>query len=307
VRKRRFSILLVPEDNGEMKRLGFTSNHVHIAVLGLCLLLAAAIFLTVQYVGRSNDAAALARLSRENATMRAQMIDLEDKISEFQVQMVDLVNREKTLRTMTGLPEIDPDIRKVGVGGQRFEERYDLSVSGEDPAASLSLLMTDLDQLLRQVKLERKSFQDVENAFHNNRERLEHTPTIWPVQGYFSRGFGYCIDPFTNQRRFHEGIDIVNRVGTPVKATAAGTVVERGWRNGYGWVVVVDHGYGYQSTYGHLDSIKMRRGEKVVRGDIIATLGNSGRSTGPHLHYEVRVNGQAVNPLKFILSEVVVD
>jgi murein DD-endopeptidase MepM/ murein hydrolase activator NlpD len=307
VRKRRFSILLVPEDNGEVKRLRATSSHLHMALLGLSLLLAAIVFLTVQYVGRVGDAAALARLGRENATMRAQMTDLEDKVSAFQVQMVDLVKREKALRTMTGLPEIDPDIRKVGVGGQGYEELYGPSVFLEDPEAPLSLLMADLDQLLRQAKLEKKSFQDVEIAFRKNRERLEHTPTIWPVDGHLSRGFGYCIDPFTNQHRFHEGIDIVNRVGTPIKATAAGTVVERGWRKGYGWVVVLDHGYGYQSTYGHLDSIELRRGEEVKRGEIIATLGNSGRSTGPHLHYEVRLNGQPVDPLKFILSDVVVD
>lgn len=307
MRKRRFSILLVPEDNSEVKHLQATSSHVRIALLVLSLSLVATVFLTVQYVSRAEDAAALARLSKENSYLQDQLAVLEDRVSEFQAQMADLVEKERVLRTMTGLPEIAADIRKVGVGGQGFEELYGPSSSLKEPAGSLNLVTADLDQLLRQVKLERKSFQDVEIAFQNNWEKLEHTPTIWPVTGYLSRGLGPCIDPFTGQRRFHEGIDIVNRLGTPVKATAAGTVAERGWRSGYGWVVVVDHGYGHKTTYGHLDSIEVRKGERVKRGQVIATLGNSGRSTGPHLHYEVRVNGQPVDPLKFILSDVVVD
>lgn len=307
MRKRRFSILLVPEDNSEVKHLRATSSHVRIALLVFSLLVIATVFLTIQYVSRARDAAALARLSKENSYLQDQLVALENRVSQFQVQMADLVEREKVLRTMSGLAEIDADVRKVGVGGHGFEEFHSQSDSPKEPVGSLSLVTADLDQLLRQVKLEKKSFQDVEIAFQNNLEKLEHTPTIWPVTGYVSRGFGPCIDPFTGQRRLHEGIDVVNRVGTPIKATAAGIVAERGWRNGYGWVVVVDHGYGYQTTYGHLNAIEVRKGERVKRGQVIATLGNSGRSTGPHLHYEVRVNGQPVDPLRFILSDVVVD
>lgn len=305
--KRRFSILLVPEDNGDIKRLRVTSTQLRSVVVCLSLLLVTTAVLAIQYLGRARDAVALSQLRRENSYLRAQVVALDNSVSEFRVQMGELVEKEKTLRTMADLPEIDPDIRKVGVGGQSFEDFDGPPMLLDDPAVSPSFVLEDLDQLLRQAKLEKQSFQEVEAAFRENRDRLEHTPTIWPVDGYISRGFGPCLDPFTGQRRSHEGIDIVNRVGTPVMATAAGTIVEKGWNGGYGWMVVVDHGYGYRTAYGHLDSIKVKRGVQVKRGQVIATLGNSGRSTGPHLHYEVRVNGQTVNPLKFILPDLVVD
>jgi murein DD-endopeptidase MepM/ murein hydrolase activator NlpD len=208
---------------------------------------------------------------------------------------------------VAGLPEIAPDVRKVGVGGQGYDDLPGPPASLQGQSTSPGLLLADLDQLLRLVKLEKRSFQDVEATLQSNRERLEHTPSIQPAEGYISRGFGSCTDPFTGGPGFHEGIDIVNQVGTSVRATAAGKVTERGWRKGYGWVVVIDHGYGYETAYGHLDAIEVTRGQRVNRGQVIATLGNSGRSTGPHLHYEVRVEGKTVNPLRYVLPEVVVD
>lgn len=307
MRKRRFSLLLVPQDHGEVKRLWATSTHVWIVMVCLFMLLATTAFLAVQYLGKAKDAVALARLRRENSYLIDQLAVLDSSVSVFKAQMADLMEREKTLRIIAELPQIDPDVRKVGVGGQRFEGLDGPAMSLDGPATSPDFTMADVDKLLRQVKLEKQSFQEVEAVFRDNRERLEHTPTIWPVAGHVSRGFGPCIDPFTGRRRPHQGLDIVNRIGTPVIATAAGRVAERGRKSGYGWMVVLDHGYGYQTAYGHLDSIKVKKGEQVKRGQVIATLGNSGRSTGPHLHYEVRVNGQPVNPVKHILPDIIVD
>jgi len=307
MRKRRYSILVVPEDNGDVKSYRASSTQGRILILGLALLLTTTAFLAIQYAGKAKDAVALARLRRENSYLRAQVTHLDDSVLEFQMQMAELMEREKILRTMADLSEIDPDVRKVGVGGQSNEDLAGSRLSSETAEISPNGVSADLDQLLRQAKLEKQSFQEVQNAFQKNRERLEHTPTIWPTSGYISRGYGPCLDPFTKRRRPHEGIDIVNRVGSPVVATAAGRIVENGWKTDYGWMVVADHGYGYKTAYAHLDSIKVQKGERIKRGQVIATLGNSGRSTGPHLHYEVRVEGRAVNPLKYILPDVVVD
>ena len=307
MKKRRYSILVVPEDNGEVKSYRASSTQGRILILGITLLLATTAFLAIQYAGKAKDTVALARLRRENSHLRAQVTRLDGNILEFQTQMADLMEREKILRTMADLSEIDPDVRKVGVGGQSYEALVDSRLSSETTEILPNNVLADVDQLLRQAKLESQSFQEVQDAFQKNRERLEHTPAIWPTSGYVSRGYGPCDDPFSGRRRPHEGIDIVNRVGTPVVATAAGRIVEKGWKADYGWMVVADHGYGYKTAYAHLDSIKVRKGERVKRGQVIATLGNSGRSTGPHLHYEVRVKARAVNPLKYILPDVVVD
>ncbi len=307
LRRRTFSMLLVPDDGSETRHYRVTANHLHIVVVSLALLLAVIVFLTVQYLMKAQDVSAGARLRDENAYLWAQMTAVENRVLEYQAEMGDLVEREKVLRTMAGLSEIASDVRKVGVGGQGFEDHLESPMTLKNEAAWPSLLLADLDQLLRQAKLERKSFQDIETALQTNRNRLERIPTISPAVGYISRGFGSCTDPFTGAASFHEGIDIVNRVGTAVSATAAGKVVESGWRKGYGWVVVLDHGYGYETVYGHLDTIEVAKGQRVTRGETIATLGNSGRSTGPHLHYEVRVDKRAVDPLKHILPEVMVD
>jgi murein DD-endopeptidase MepM/ murein hydrolase activator NlpD len=307
MKKRRYSILVVPEDNGEVKSYRASSTQGRILILGITLLLATTAFLAIQYAGKAKDTVALGRLRRENSYLRAQVTRLDDNILEFQTQMADLMERDKILRTMADLSEIDPDVRKVGIGGQSYEDLVDSRLSSETTEILPNSVLADVDQLLRQAKLENQSFQEVQDAFQKNRERLEHTPAIWPTSGYVSRGYGPCTDPFTGRRRPHEGIDIVNRVGTPVVATAAGRIAEKGWKTDYGWMVVADHGYGYKTAYAHLDSIKVRKGERVKRGQVIATLGNSGRSTGPHLHYEVRVKARAVNPLKYILPDVVVD
>jgi hypothetical protein len=305
--RQRYSVIVIPDDEGQVKQLRITSGQVRAAIVGLSLLVILASFFALQYLGRTRDAVAMAQLREENAYLWTRVADLDSSISLFQDQMASLVETEKNLRIMADLPPIDPDVRKVGVGGHR----------AVDPALSSGVLrmgegapdlaLSDVDRLLRQAKLEKQSFQEVESVFRDNADRLKHTPTIWPVSGHISRGFGKHSDPFTGQLRQHEGLDIVNRVGTPVVATADGKVIKRGWQGDYGWMVVLDHGHGYQTAYGHLDSILVKKSERVTRGQTIATLGNSGRSTGPHLHYEVRVNGSPVNPYRFILPEVIID
>jgi murein DD-endopeptidase MepM/ murein hydrolase activator NlpD len=307
MKKRQFSLLLVPEDNGQVKQIRISSTHLLIVAVGLCLLLATTAFLATQYVGRVADAVALTHLRQENSYLSNQISLLDSSALEFKTQMADLVEKEKTLRILADLPAIDPDVRKVGVGGQRYEDIAGQSLALRSDVPSLRATLANVEQLLRQAKLEKQSFQEVENVFQESRDRLQHTPTIWPVPGHVSRGFGTCTDPFTGLRRLHEGLDIVNRVGTPVVATAAGKVVERGKQSGYGWMIVLDHGYGFKTAYGHLEKIKVKKGEKVERGQVIATLGNSGRSTGPHLHYEVRVNDRPVNPYQYLLPDIVID
>ncbi len=305
--QKRYSIIVVPEDEGRVKQVRITSGQIRAVAVGLSLVLILSSFFALNYLGRARDAVAMAQLRQENAYLWSRVADLDSSISLFQDQMVALVKTEENLRVMADLPPIDPDVRKVGVGGHSAVNPVFSSGPLKRGELAPDLALADVDRLLRQAKLEKQSFLEVESVFQDQSDRLRHTPTIWPVSGHISRGFGKRTDPFTGQLRQHEGLDIVNRMGTPVVATADGKVIKRGWQGDYGWMVVIDHGYGYQTAYGHLDSILVKKTERIDRGQTIATLGNSGRSTGPHLHYEVRLKGTPVNPYRFILPEVIVD
>jgi murein DD-endopeptidase MepM/ murein hydrolase activator NlpD len=161
----------------------------------------------------------------------------------------------------------------------------------------------EVDRLLRLSAFELEKYSEVETELGKVKERLAHTPSIWPTKGWLSRGFGMKYDPFTGYEQMHRGIDIANRRGTPVMATAAGRVKSVGTFGGLGKMVIVDHGYGFVTRYGHLSQINVKRGQRVDRGEVIALMGNTGYSTGPHLHYEVWRNGKILNPRDFILNE----
>jgi len=147
-----------------------------------------------------------------------------------------------------------------------------------------------------------ESLRELEGLLQNKRVLLTHTPSLWPTRGWLTSGFGYRISPFTGLRQRHEGIDISNRIGTPIIAPADGVVTNIGREWGFGKILVISHGFGFITRFAHLDRIDVKIGQKVKRGEEVAKMGSTGRSTGPHLHYEVRVNGVPVNPLKYILN-----
>lgn len=131
---------------------------------------------------------------------------------------------------------------------------------------------------------------------------VDSTPTILPANGWISSYFGKRVSPFGRGIVFHEGIDISLRPGTPIRATAAGVVVYSGWQQGYGRLVVIDHGFGYKTKYAHNSALKVKVGQKVKRGTVVALSGSSGDSTGPHCHYEIVIGNTSVDPLKFMKS-----
>ena len=131
---------------------------------------------------------------------------------------------------------------------------------------------------------------------------LAHAPSIWPVHGWVTSGFGFRTNPFTGLTQMHEGLDIANRIGTPVIAPSDGIVSDTGKDSAYGNFIVISHGFGINSRFLHLSKILVRPGQRVKRGDKVAEVGTTGKSTGPHLHYEVRVNGIPVNPLRYIVN-----
>jgi murein DD-endopeptidase MepM/ murein hydrolase activator NlpD len=153
-----------------------------------------------------------------------------------------------------------------------------------------------------EIALGEEDKKELHKFLESQKILLASTPSIWPTKGWMSSRFGYRTSPFTGQKEFHKGIDISTRMNAPVIAPANGIVSHVGWNHGYGRVLTIEHGYGVKTKYAHLQKILVKKGKHVKRGETVALVGSTGRSTGPHLHYEVHLNRVAVNPLRYILN-----
>ena len=239
------------------------------------------------------EVAEVRRLRVENLALATKARAYEENAGQLQAKVLQLQSVVTKLGLMAGVEESLPDAAVGGVGGLSRNETLPPSV---DIASTLEELDTTVSTLSDKSNR-------LEAYFRDQKELLASTPSIWPVRGYFSAGFGNRPDPFTGLRDFHPGIDISVPRGTKVAAPADGVVVFAAARAGYGNAIVIDHGFGVVTRYGHLDGFNVRPGQRVKRGDVIAFSGNTGRSTAPHVHYEVWVNDQMRNPIEFIIDE----
>lgn len=219
-------------------------------------------------------------------------------------QMVQgLEQRDRALRTYAGISGIGEDIRDIGIGGTRYDRarEYDFLLPSENPAISNLQIITD--SLTSKIKLENHSYSEIDSLVTEQQDHLASMPAIRPLHSRdFTDGFGYRTDPFTGRRRFHYGLDISADRGDAVLAAEAGTVEYASWKYGYGRMVRLHHGQGYETVYAHNSELLVQPGDQVERGDTIALAGNSGRSTGPHLHYEVLKDGSPVDPMNFFFN-----
>jgi len=214
-----------------------------------------------------------------------------------------LLEKDQALRTYVDIPAIDKDVRKLGIGGKALIKASEFDKLIPDKDIRMSDLSNDLDRLARVLKLEKASYESIYDAFKHRSDQIQSTPSIRPVNtGYITDGFGYRRDPFNGKRRFHYGIDISSPSGTPVYATADGVVRSCNSSVTYGKIVKLDHGFGYSTVYAHLSRILVKPGEVVKRGQKIAEVGCTGRSTAPHLHYEVQQFGIRKNPLDYFFT-----
>lgn len=238
------------------------------------------------------DQRKLAALKPEDAVLRAKMDDYAQSVDSLRSQLQNLAELDAQLRLSANMPLVPRDVREMGIGGG--------TVGSDEPGAELD---NSIDWLLDQAKFQRSSFYDIACNLEKQAALQTSTPSIMPTSGWITSGFGYRRDPITGQSTFHEGLDIVGVPGQPIVATAAGTVVIAGPYQNWGEVVEIDHGKGLHSFYAHNASVKVRVGDKVTRGQTIALLGSTGRSTGYHCHYGILLNGNWVDPTKYILSD----
>ncbi len=242
---------------------------------------------------------------RANYNAVSSSIDvIQKRLKELDEQILDIENKDKAVRTYAGMPEVDIDIKKFGVGG--VEPRDTKILNNLAPAISneISELHLDIEKLSRQVNFELASYETIYDKVKNDIDRIRHIPSIRPVAGgYLNSSFGYRQDPIDAVRRFHQGQDFSVPTGTPIFAPADGVVKRAYYIGGFGNHIKLDHASGYSTTFAHLSKIFVRHGQKVKRGDIIGETGNTGRSTAPHLHYEVHYRGTPKNPADFFFTQ----
>ena len=248
----------------------------------------------------------IASLSKINNLLKTQLAEIKNEVSQVEELVKDLEEEDDDLRILADLPAIDSDTRDVGVGGI-VEINYELPLISNEIEEQGYDYQKILDKLERRIELTRLSREEIKEKLIENKTIVKHTPSIRPLIGGMIRDkFGFRIDPFTESLKHHFGIDIAAERGTEVYATAAGVVekVVTKWKlgRGYGKQVLINHGINFKTRYGHLSKILVRPGQKVDRWTPIGLIGDTGRATGPHLHYEVIEEGKEKDPLVFILN-----
>jgi len=245
-------------------------------------------------------------LRRELSQMRFQYEVLNDRLDQIVAVMDELQDRDDNIyRVIFEAEPIPSSVRKAGYGGANRYAKLD----GYKNSDYLIETTQKLDQITSQMVVQSKSFDEVYDMATNKADFLAAMPAIQPVNNKdlkrLSSYYGYRMDPFYKVMKFHEGVDFSAQVGTDIYATGDGTVVKvKQSKRNYGNSILVDHGFGYQTFYAHCEKILVKKGQKLKRGQVIATVGNSGKSTAPHLHYEVQKNGRAVDPINFFFNDL---
>lgn len=300
--KGKYTIIIVPEETSKVKKYKLAGGLLKFLLFTLAVALIINAFIIYDYFRIRNYPARLSRLQEEKNIQAAQIRSFAIKIASLKKQLQKLSELDHKLRVIADLEPVAPDNKPYGVGGAYVEDSLMDSVARKRQDLLIKKMHSELEHLKVEAYIQQESFESLESFLRNKKLVLASTPSIWPTKGWVTSGFGFRKSPFTGRKEFHRGIDIATRIGTPVIAPADGIVAYRGVEGGLGLVLVINHGYGFKTRYGHLSKVLVKVGQRVKRGQKIALVGNTGRSTGPHLHYEVSLHGVPVNPRNYILD-----
>lgn len=284
---KHFSVILVPEDNSKVRRIRIRSGVIKSALCGCFVVVGLLAFFVYAYFNLTIDHAKLQHLrattSQQRQTLQHLVADLED----VHQQMAALAETEARVRQLADLDAAPQEI-PIAIGG--------LSEVGS--VKTVDEIQRQINKLQVEIELRRQSQENVRDLLNDQVSLSRATPKGWPTKGWLTSYFGMRKSPFTGKRVMHEGLDIAANIGTPIVATADGIVARVRYSPSYGKMLIIDHGYGYRTIFGHTSKILVKAGQKIKRGDLIAKVGNTGQSTGSHLHYELRLNGVPIDPRK---------
>ncbi len=306
MKKSHYTLVIIPKGGRAVRKIRLPIHFATLIVLLAVLLAASLSYLSWDVITRQETHKKLMSLSCMNESQRDQIDLLRSKIEffekSFEEKMAELNDFERKIRVMANLePEEDGGVPLMGVGGSIPDDSSPKSRVMEMEQALISEIHKNVDQLLDEASIQQKSFAELLQYLEKQKSILASTPSIWPVMGWVTSEFGYRVSPFNDRREFHKGIDIAARLGKEILAPADGVVAKVSTNDRWmGNVLWIDHTKDLSTCYGHLLKITVEVGRKVKRGDVIGYVGNTGRSTGAHLHYSVMDKGVYVNPRRYL-------
>jgi murein DD-endopeptidase MepM/ murein hydrolase activator NlpD len=296
--KKFFSLIIVPHNRGKFKTITLSEKKVKVWILVFTLLFASLTAFLIDYFSMNVTRQKYRELFDENSRQKQAIAKYKVSLNKLQTDIDDFENYAKKINVMAGLkaPEV---LKEVGVGGGNRGNGQDMGT----PISPLDIGLNKAERISRKADGIDKNLGTLVRFFENQTAQLASTPTIWPTEGWLTSGFGERIDPFTGKNADHNGYDIASSFGNVVVATADGFVAAVKNEKIGGRTIIISHGRGFTTVYCHLSKYAVKAGQRVKRWDVIGYVGQTGKALGPHVHYEVRRNGKAVNPYKFILEE----
>jgi murein DD-endopeptidase MepM/ murein hydrolase activator NlpD len=297
---RQYTLIVVSDHSQAVRKFRMPRRWLRNGVVGGGIAAVIALVTVVHYFTLLSASAESRALKEENAQLRSQVLLVQEKVAHVQATLDRVERFDAKLRSaVTHLQDPERNLAIGPVGSTGAGAAVAAAPAGQEPISALPGRIASLEN---EAARQEASLRELQEYFDDQKSLLASTPSLWPTQGWVTSDFGVRLDPYSADRSMHQGLDISTPHGQPVQSPSDGTVVFNGTEGGYGKVMVIDHGYGVKTRYGHLSETFVRLGERVARGQKVAAVGNTGRSTGPHLHYEVRVNGIPENPRKFVLE-----
>lgn len=335
MKNKSYTILIASNRHGETFKFTLPASWLKaLGFLGFCLILLAATA-AIDYMGLLLTSNENRFLRSENLTLKQEFQVAEEKLSSLESSLERIQNFTKKLNLITNVEDDDRILKlaqsptskpggaiDIGAGGVSRVPSSEFLIRDPQPSGHLftdekngeiavdressreySSLSIRIDRALKQSQLREQGVLQLWDSLSERQSLLLSTPSIKPTRGWYTSRFGYRVDPFTNRQELHAGLDMAAPPGTPIYAPADGVVSFAGYDSGYGKLVSIDHGYGVVTRFGHNSRIFVEQGQKIHRWDVIAAVGSTGRSTGAHCHYEVRIHGVPVDPMNYILNE----
>tara|TARA_Y100001970_G_scaffold189037_1_gene229880 strand:+ start:2844 stop:3779 length:936 start_codon:yes stop_codon:yes gene_type:complete len=300
---KNYKLILINKKDASAQELNLKRFFIYSSISVLLLFFIGMILISSNNINEFISLKSIQKHRKDNADLTNVILDQQDKINSLMVEIDELNRRDDNMRSLLKLPIIDKDIRKLGVGGADSKKEDLNNLEYLLPSnINLNKIKNDIEFLLRTINLENFSYNQIEDKVAEDREKILHYPAIHPISrinSRFSSGFGYRYDPFTKKRKLHEGHDYSAEIGTPIVSTADGVVKSSRYFGSFGNYIEIDHGNGFVTCYAHLSKRAVKKGESIERGQYIGKVGNTGRSTAPHLHYEIRYNNKNLDPTNF--------
>ena len=297
-----FNILVFGHKTSKTRHFRIHRKTFKISFYLFAFVLLSTTFFLCDYIQVKKKAFELSRLREETQAQRSQIHFFSARIEDLEKQLSKLKDFDRKIRIIANLEKGQEATPFLGMGGPSPSDIRETLKGERDDKGLVHQMRTDVERLQSEATSREESLSELEQLLQGKKEMLTHTPSIWPTPGWVTSGFGFRTNPFTGLTQMHEGVDISNRVGTPVIAPAEGIISDIGNDLAHGKILVISHGFGTTSRYSHLDKVFVKVGQKVRRGDKIAEIGTTGKTTGPHLHYEVRLNGIPANPMRYVLN-----